>query len=37
MQQKELLSKITEYWKTNNIFQKTLEQRSDLFQSRTYD
>lgn len=37
MDQKELLAKITEYWKTNNIFQKTLDQRSDLFQSRTYD
>lgn len=37
MDQKELLTKITEYWKTNTIFQKTLDQRSDMFQSRTYD
>lgn len=37
MHQKELLAKITEYWKTHNIFQKTLDQRSDLFQSSTYD
>lgn len=37
MHQKELLEKITEYWKTHNIFQKTLDQRSDMFQSSTYD
>ncbi len=37
MHQKELLAKITEYWKTHNIFQKTLDQRSDMFQSTTYD
>ena len=37
MSQKELLERINEYWKTNNIFKKSLEQRSDLFRSSTYD
>ncbi|MDD3263062.1 MAG: class I tRNA ligase family protein [Candidatus Absconditabacteria bacterium] len=37
MNQKELLNKITSYWKENNIFQKTLDQRSDIFKSSTYD
>ena len=37
MNQKELLQHINEYWKKNNIFKKSLDQRSDLFHSSTYD
>ena len=37
MNQKELSQYINEYWKTNNIFQKSLTQRSEKFQSITYD
>ena len=37
MNQKDLLQNITTYWKEKNIFQKTLDQRSDMFQSSTYD
>jgi len=37
MSQKELLERINEYWKEHHIFQKSLEQRSDLFYSSTYD
>lgn len=37
MSQKELLERINEYWKEHHIFQKSLDQRSDLFYSSTYD
>lgn len=37
MSQKDILTNITKFWKTNNIFQKTLDQRSDIFKSSTYD
>lgn len=37
MSQKELLERINQYWKKNDIFKKSLQQRSDLFRSSTYD
>ncbi len=37
MSQREIIHKINQYWQENDIFQKTLDQRSELFQSSTYD
>lgn len=37
MNQKELIQSLNEYWKEHKIFQKSLDQRSEKFQSITYD
>lgn len=37
MNQKELIQNLNTYWKENSIFQKSLDQRSEKFQSVTYD
>ena len=37
MNQKELIQNLNAYWKENKIFQKSLDQRSEKFQSITYD
>jgi isoleucyl-tRNA synthetase len=37
MNQKELNQSINAYWKQHTIFQKSLDQRSEKFQSITYD
>lgn len=37
MNQKELIQNLNAYWKENNIFKKSLDQRSEKFQSITYD
>lgn len=37
MNQKELIQSLNAYWKENNIFKKSLDQRSEKFQSITYD
>ena len=37
MNQKELIENLNTYWKENKIFQKSLDQRSEKFQSITYD
>ena len=37
MNQKDIIERISSYWKDHSIFQKTLDQRSDMFQSSTYD
>lgn len=37
MDQKELISSLNAYWKEHKIFEKSLDQRSEKFQSITYD
>ncbi|MBU0626605.1 class I tRNA ligase family protein [Patescibacteria group bacterium] len=37
MNQAELIKDINKYWKDNNIFKRSLEERSEKFQSITYD
>lgn len=37
MDQKELIQNINTYWKEHKIFEKSLQQRSEKFQSVTYD
>lgn len=37
MNQKELIESLNAYWKQHKIFQKSLDQRSEKFQSITYD
>lgn len=37
MSQKELIQSLNAYWKEHKIFQKSLDQRSEKFQSVTYD
>ncbi|MCX6823368.1 MAG: class I tRNA ligase family protein, partial [candidate division SR1 bacterium] len=37
MEQKELMQGVKDYWQEHNIFQKSLDQRSDTFQIATYD
>ncbi len=37
MNQKELIQDLNTYWKEHKIFEKSLEQRSEKFQSITYD
>jgi len=37
MNQKELIQNLTNYRKENNIFQKSIQQRSDKLQAITYD
>ena len=37
MNQKELIQSLNAYWKEHKIFQKSLDQRSEKFQSVTYD
>lgn len=37
MNQKDLIEQLNIYWKENKIFQKSLDQRSEKFQSVTYD
>ncbi len=37
MNQKELIQNLNAYWKEHKIFQKSLDQRSEKFQSVTYD
>lgn len=37
MNQKELISSLNAYWKEHKIFEKSLDQRSEKFQSITYD
>ena len=37
MDQKELMQWVKDYWKQHDVFQKSLDQRSDTFQIATYD
>ncbi|MCX6825364.1 MAG: class I tRNA ligase family protein [candidate division SR1 bacterium] len=37
MNQKELIESLNAYWRENKIFEKSLDQRSEKFQSVTYD
>ena len=37
MQQKEMIENLITYWKEHQIFQKSIDQRSDKLQSITYD
>ena len=37
MNNKELIEQLNAYWKEHKIFEKSLNQRSEKFQSITYD